>query len=300
MASETGGEKQSVLKPVYGVISPKFWPDVRLTLSTEGKLIANHLITGRHANRIGLFEVSLPGAADELNMDVKKYEKHFGPSVVSLGWEYDEEARVLWIPSWWKYNHPQNPRHMMGSLRDLTAVPDSYLIPKWAGHVIHVRAVYREQFHALVQPRLAMLAGGDQLELPFIAPTVEVRALPEPVGFTPEVEMIYAYGVKIFKETLGRKWPTDKDKKGIAAQKDAIRLLLDRDGADGQEVLKVLDFLPTDKQTTPKGQWSGWGNACESFLGLRRKCKDGETKYQHIVSEMGRAGPGAPSANSWK
>ncbi len=50
----------------------------------------------------------------------------------TLHWPHDESARVLWLPRWWRYNLPANPKHLRGCLDDLHEVPDSPLIHTWA------------------------------------------------------------------------------------------------------------------------------------------------------------------------
>ena len=111
----------------YRKLMPKFWNDERIReLPQLGMLMAVYLLTGQ-SNRIGLFPFSKAMGAEALKMSPTAFERIFGDVIEKLGWQWDDRARVLWIPTWFKYNEPQNPKHLIGCLKDLDEVPTTPL-----------------------------------------------------------------------------------------------------------------------------------------------------------------------------
>jgi hypothetical protein len=45
---------------------------------------------------------------------------------------------VLWIPSWWKWNPPDNSNAFVGALSDLAEVPQTQLLKEFASHDRHL------------------------------------------------------------------------------------------------------------------------------------------------------------------
>lgn len=108
----------------YRKIDPRIWNDEGFrSLSTLEKLAAMHCLTCDQANRVGIFVYSLALAAEDLNTSTHSYAKAFGKACKILGWSYHESTRVAYLPKWWLYNKPENPKHLKGCLKDLHDVP---------------------------------------------------------------------------------------------------------------------------------------------------------------------------------
>lgn len=112
----------------YTKLLKRFWvdPDVR-ELGDEEKLAAIYMLN-RQANRIGLFAFSIGMAAEDLGWDLERTTRVTARVCQCLGWMYDATARVLYIPSWWKTNSPENQSHFKGCLGDLDQVPPTPLV----------------------------------------------------------------------------------------------------------------------------------------------------------------------------
>jgi len=109
----------------YRKITPTIWRDKGFRcLTNEEKLVAFYLLTAQ-SNRVGLFYFSSGMASEDLATPVETLGKRIDKVCQTLGWGFDKEARVLWIPSGWVYNTPENPNVLIGNLEDLSEVPQN-------------------------------------------------------------------------------------------------------------------------------------------------------------------------------
>ena len=111
----------------YRKIDPRFWTDERvILLAAEEKLVALYCFTGQ-ANRIGLYCFSPGRAAEETALTPQTFAKGFGKvrETLHLGW--DTTTHVLHLPTWWRYNRPENPNVMRAVLTDLHDLPRTSL-----------------------------------------------------------------------------------------------------------------------------------------------------------------------------
>lgn len=144
--------------PRYRKLYPMFWRDSRVrTLSLEEKLVAAYCLTCHQANRIGLFSFSIAAASEELDIPIGTFSKRFANVCGTLGWAYDEGARCLYIPTWWKWNHPEGPNIMIGNLRDVSEVPESMLMHEFAANIAYLRDNVSETFTQTMLKRLGNL-----------------------------------------------------------------------------------------------------------------------------------------------
>jgi hypothetical protein len=63
---------------------------------------------------------------------------------LSFGW--DEEARVLYLPTWWKYNCPENPNVLKACLSDLHEVPQTRLLIEFSRNLKYLPETFHETF----------------------------------------------------------------------------------------------------------------------------------------------------------
>ena len=50
----------------------------------------------------------------------------------TFGWHFDPDARVFYIPSWWRWNQPQNANVLKGNIKDLSEIPPCALVEQFA------------------------------------------------------------------------------------------------------------------------------------------------------------------------
>lgn len=130
----------------YRKIDPRIWGDERfVNLSNEEKLIALYCLTSPQCNRIGLFRFSVAAAAEDLGTLPQTFAKRFANVCHTLNWTFDERSKVLYFPTWWKYNAPDNPNTMKSCLEDLHDVPATYLLARFYANTKYLQASTAER-----------------------------------------------------------------------------------------------------------------------------------------------------------
>jgi hypothetical protein len=81
--------------------------------------------------------------------------------------------------------------------------------------------------------------------------------------FSPEVERAFALAVG-YLEQAGHKVPDTA--KRTADAKNALRLMVERDGIPAEEIMDAWDFVSQD---TGNGTWPGWRSVVQSISGFR-------------------------------
>jgi hypothetical protein len=106
----------------------KQWSDSRfVALPETARLLVLYCYTGPDTNRIGLFRFSLGRAGEAFNATPARLASALNDVCAALGWQYDPDARVLWITTWWETNAPESPDVMSGCLKDLGELPRTRL-----------------------------------------------------------------------------------------------------------------------------------------------------------------------------
>lgn len=122
----------------YKKIDPRMWNDEKFrSLDNTDKLIAIYVITTQ-SNRIGLFVFSVLQACEDLEIDTETFRQRFQNVVSALKWRWDAPSRVLFLPSWWKYNSPDNPNTMKGCLDDTHDLPQTNLLSEFCDNTKYI------------------------------------------------------------------------------------------------------------------------------------------------------------------
>ena len=122
----------------YRKIDPRIWRDEKFfQLKPEDKLVAIYCLTAQ-ANRCGIFVFSFALAAEELGMVPRTFAERFGRVVSAMKWRWDPTSRVLYLPRWWKYNHPESINVMKGNLTDLDDLPESQLVAEFTSNTAYI------------------------------------------------------------------------------------------------------------------------------------------------------------------
>lgn len=147
----------------YRKIDPRVWVDEKFRrLSSLEKLIAIYSITAQ-SNRLGFFHFSPARAAEDLETEPEIFQQCFLKVLQTLRWQWDPQARVLYIPTWFKYNPPENPNVLKGSLGDLHDVPKTGLFGEFSSDGRYLREDLRETFlQTLAQARAEPYANQEQ------------------------------------------------------------------------------------------------------------------------------------------
>jgi hypothetical protein len=170
------------------------WDDEKFRALTAGeKLTAIYIVTAQ-SNRCGLFVYSHALAMDHLGIENDRYRKAFANVVKTLGWMFDETARVIYIPTWWKYNPPENPKHLQGCLSDLHDIPRTSLLGNFRSNTTYIpdwENQRRSQFGKLVDTYGIAMPYQEQeqeQEQEQKQPAASAAAVVAKAGKTPEVK----------------------------------------------------------------------------------------------------------------
>ena len=166
----------------YRKVDPRFWTDERIApLAADEKLIALYCFTGQ-ANRIGLYCFSPGQAVEETSLRAETFAKGFKRvrETLRLGW--DEATRVLYLPTWWKYNCPENPNVLKACLADLHDLPRSPLLSEFSDNLAHIPETFHQTFRATVKTFTNGLGErmADQEQEQEVLPRAGARAEAEP------------------------------------------------------------------------------------------------------------------------
>ena len=101
------------------------WLEARfLALSEAEQLTALFIATGPHTNGLGLFRLSLAGAAEDRRVGLDTFKRRFDAVRGAMGWHYDASARVVSIPEWLSKKRPTNPNVVKSWRAAFNEVPD--------------------------------------------------------------------------------------------------------------------------------------------------------------------------------
>lgn len=124
----------------YSRIDKRIWMDEKFrTLDTMEKLAAIYTMTV--SNRIGLFYMNPVTAADETGIG-DQWDRVWDRVYHTLSWGWDPGVRVVFLPTWWRYNQPSNMSHFKGCLRDIETIPSTPLICEFLKENRYLDRVY--------------------------------------------------------------------------------------------------------------------------------------------------------------
>jgi hypothetical protein len=130
----------------YRKIDPRAWKDEGMRkLTLEEKAIAIYMFSGQ-SNRIGIFNFSPAMAAEDLETFPQTFQEGFGKVLEVFHWRFDKASRVLYIPTWFKYNCPENPNVLLHCLQDLHDLPDTPLLAAFQGNLAYLPETFHETF----------------------------------------------------------------------------------------------------------------------------------------------------------
>lgn len=122
----------------YRKIDPRIWTDERFRLlKPEEQRIALYILTAQ-SNRIGLFTFSPGKACEDLGTLGVTFRKGFEIVCRALHWEWDADNRVIYLPTWWRYNQPENSNNVIGNLKDLDDLPETPLLERFSTNTAYL------------------------------------------------------------------------------------------------------------------------------------------------------------------
>lgn len=111
------------------VYADRLWQHPRfVALSATQQLVALYVLTGPQTNRAGFYRLSIAVATeDHVRLSAEDFADALRVVCDAFGWRYDAHARVLWVPSWLRWNPPANQNSLHAVLKDVAATVTSTL-----------------------------------------------------------------------------------------------------------------------------------------------------------------------------
>jgi hypothetical protein len=125
-----------------------------LSLNEGERNLTLYLLTGPQTNRCGLYVLSIATAAEDLGTVSETITKRLARVCETFGWLFDKRSRVLFIPSWFRFNPPENVNVMKGSLKDLNEIPPCGLLDAFGQNLETLPETLRETFVEGLRQRL--------------------------------------------------------------------------------------------------------------------------------------------------
>ena len=112
----------------YYPVSPLFWSDEKVVgWDDQTTLLAIYLLTCEHRNLEGLYRLPYAYIQADLEWSADEVRERMAELIDSGFVEYDEAARVIFLPNALKYHNPGSPKQIQGAVNSLQQVPDSVL-----------------------------------------------------------------------------------------------------------------------------------------------------------------------------
>ena len=136
----------------YGKIYKKFWYK---SLPSEVRLLYLYIIANEHSNIIGLYRLPLAYIGVDLGWPRKVVED----AMHELGdlVEYDFEANVVFIPSWFQYNLLVSSNHLKRAILELRELPDTHLYLQYYEMLKKLEGDYYNDLAIAVQKKIQAL-----------------------------------------------------------------------------------------------------------------------------------------------
>ena len=120
----------------YRKLYPRIWRHPGfIGLHAKARELTLYLLTGPQSSRIGLFHFSPATAAEDLLVSVATLRNCLSEVCTTFGWVFDSEARVFFIPSWWRWNPPENANVLNGNLKDLSDIGACGLVDAFIANI---------------------------------------------------------------------------------------------------------------------------------------------------------------------
>lgn len=139
----------------YRKLYPRIWRDPGFRgLKPAARELALYILTGPQTNAIGLFTFSLGQAAEDLRVGHETIVERLADVRQTFGWHFDPDARVMFIPSWWTWNRPENPNVLRGNMKLLSEIPPTGLMDAFAANVRTLPETFHVTFVECCRERL--------------------------------------------------------------------------------------------------------------------------------------------------
>lgn len=116
----------------YRKLEVRTWSDAKFMqlspMPPSGQGLWLYLLSGPHTGPIpGLFRTGRAAMAEELNWDIKAFDKAFGEVLAQGMVKADFESKLVWIPNAIKHNKPESPNVVRNWGKEFDLLPECQL-----------------------------------------------------------------------------------------------------------------------------------------------------------------------------
>lgn len=109
----------------YRKVDPRIWNDKKFrTLNNHGKLLFFMLLTHPGMTALGAMRATPAGLAEELGWDLEAFRKAFADVLAKGMAEHDQEACLIALPNFIRYNTPESPNVIKAWVGALDLLPE--------------------------------------------------------------------------------------------------------------------------------------------------------------------------------
>ncbi len=257
------GEAKPNITGQYFIGARKMHKELR-NVSVNARAISCHILA--ISNPIGLFELNTAGEAKIAGLTEKDFAAALRELCALFGWIWNEETWHLFIPSYFKWNHPGNPDQMKFRMGFLSSVSDMDLFEKW---VISSREWIAEdppKYRLALEKAISAVRKTVSKE--GTKPARAPKPKKEPKVYSEAVERLYVQGLGMMTVNGHT---TGKDAKSVENDKSVVDKMIRLDKISEADISTAISYIATNTHE-PQGErkWRGWGPVIKSFTGLRR------------------------------
>lgn len=135
----------------YRTVDVRIWMDGKfMNLSDNGKLLFLYLLTSQHTTPLGTLSITIPVLSAWLQKDSETVSKGLR-ELISNGMVMVDEAGLIWVRNFLKFNPPSNPNCASGLLKFFEEMPDCGLVAKIAESVLEACKTKGNQYVKAVE-----------------------------------------------------------------------------------------------------------------------------------------------------
>jgi hypothetical protein len=102
-------------------------------LTLRQRYVCLYVLTSGQLNRCGLCVFAASIGANDCQLPTRTFRREMVLVCDTFSWEWEpKRTQMLWIPSWWSWNAPQNPGQLSAYLHDIDLLEHGPLLDFFA------------------------------------------------------------------------------------------------------------------------------------------------------------------------
>jgi hypothetical protein len=190
----------------YRKIDPRIWDDEDFErLDLPGKLLAFWILTSNQVNRCGICVWRASLVTEQTG--IKQPDTVCDTVCRTLKWVRDTRSRCILLPTWWRYNQPDNVKALKGALSDLHDLPRNDLKSEFAKTKRYLKDTLHQVFDQVLDTVWDRVCAQEQEQEQEQEQGQETGGPARPKRFTkPTLEQVTVYCRERGKGVSPQKW----------------------------------------------------------------------------------------------